>query len=206
MLRVVLADDHALFRQGLCALLRSVADLELAGQAANGRELEDLLARLRPDVAVVDVAMPEHDLVRALAEWHRRGWTTRVVALTQHGEPAVARPVLAAGVDGYVLKENAFEDLLAAIRAVAAGRRFVSPSLAARLLQELADSAGVLSPREQQILRLIAAGRANKQIARQLGISIDTVRTHRNRLMEKLDLHCVADLTRYALQHFGNST
>jgi len=198
-LRVIVADDHAVFRQGLAALLGSVPDIELVGEAADGPELERLMAQVRPDVAVVDVAMPGHDLRRLLSQTGAGGGI-RVVALTQHGEPSVAQPLIAAGVAGYVLKESAFEELLAAVRAVAAGGRYVSPTLAARLLQCPADAAELLSPREQQVLRLIACGLVNKQIAARLGISIDTVRTHRNRLMEKLGLHTVAELTRYAVE------
>ena len=203
MIRVVLADDHMLFRQGLVGLLRAVPDLAIVGEAADGAALARLVAETQPDLAIVDVSMPLHDVKLLPGDWARRGWPTRLIVLTVHREPAVARPIIQSGVAGYVLKENAFEELLAAVRAVAAGGEFVSPLLAAQLLKaETVGGAGTepLSPREVEVLRLIASGLANKQIARQLGLSVDTVRTHRMRLMKKLDLHSTADLTRHAMQ------
>jgi DNA-binding NarL/FixJ family response regulator len=200
MIRIVIADDHAVFRQGLAALIGGVADFELVGQAGDGIELEQVVADMRPDVAVVDVSMPRHDVVRLAQDWRSRGWSTRLVALTQHREPAIVKPILLAGVSAFVLKESAFEDLEHAIRGVMAGREFISPTLVRELAfgTEVADEQ--LAARELQVLQLVARGFINKQIAKQLGISAGTVRTHRNRLMQKLNLHNAADLTRYAIE------
>jgi DNA-binding NarL/FixJ family response regulator len=133
MIRVVIADDHAIFREGLAGLLRSVGDVELLGEASDGSALAELITRLEPDVAVADVSMPRHDLGRLAEDLRTRGARTRLIALTVHREPEVARPLLRAGVAGYVLKENAFDDLLDAVRAAASGGTYVSPLLAAAL-------------------------------------------------------------------------
>ncbi len=200
MIRLVIADDHAVFRQGLAALLQRVEDFRLVGQAGNGLELERVVAETAPHVAVVDVSMPHHNAAQLPRTWRDHGCPTRIVALTQHRAPAVVRPILQAGVDAFVLKENAFEDVVQAIRCAHEGRGFISPLLARELAQADSAAAAPLAPREIQVLGWIARGRTNKEIAQTLGISPDTVRTHRNRIMEKLDLHNAAELTRYAIE------
>jgi DNA-binding NarL/FixJ family response regulator len=201
MIRVVIADDHTLFRQGLSLLFRDTEGFELLGEAADGDALVQTIVDTRPHVALVDVSMPGLHIEELPQALRQRGLDTRVIALTLHTEPQTARRVLQAGVAGYVLKTTPFEELLVAVRLVAGGAPFVSPVIAAELLQGSRDQApSLLTPREQEVLRWIAAGRPNKQIAAQLQLSVHTVETYRTNLMRKLGLHSTAELVRYAME------
>jgi DNA-binding NarL/FixJ family response regulator len=201
MIRLLLADDHAIFRQGLTTMFAARPDVEVVAEAGDGREAWDLILKRKPDVAVVDIKMPKMSGIE-IAE-HVRAYRipTRVVLLTMHDEPALALEAEDAGVHGYVLKDNTFEELSEAIKKVAAGHRYVSPSVSEKLHAFRLNSGGVtLSPREREVLKLIASGLSNKAIARELGISPKTVETHRGRVMTKLNLHSVAELVRYAVR------
>jgi DNA-binding NarL/FixJ family response regulator len=201
MIRLLLADDHAIFRQGLTTMFAARPDVEVVAEAGDGREAWDLILKRKPDVAVVDIKMPKMSGIE-IAE-HVRAYRipTRVVLLTMHDEPALALEAEDAGVHGYVLKDNTFEELSEAINKVAAGHRYVSPSVSEKLHAFRLNSGGVtLSPREREVLKLIASGLSNKAIARELGISPKTVETHRGRVMTKLNLHSVAELVRYAVR------
>lgn len=204
MIRVVIADDHTIFRQGLAQLLESVEDIEICGQASDGREALKLIAETIPDIAILDISMPDMGGLEALKEIKQRGLATRVVLLTMHSEPEAANRAIKAGALGYVLKDNAFEDLVYAIRSVASGGTFISPSLAAVMLttrKERRKPGEQLTRREREVLALIASGLTNRQIGEKLFISIKTVETHRARIMQTLDLHTTADLVRYALEN-----
>jgi DNA-binding NarL/FixJ family response regulator len=199
---VLFADDHALFRQGLAALLKTVEGVTLLAQAANGREAWDLIERQQPDVAILDIGMPELTGIEVARKTSLAGLATQVVLLTDHEDPAVAIEAKKAGVAGYVLKNSSFEDLVIAVQIVAAGGTFITPVIGIKLreLQRQGRTTTVLSPREREVIRLIALGKTGKEIARLMDISPRTVDTYRERLMNKLQAHTVADVVRYAVQ------
>jgi DNA-binding NarL/FixJ family response regulator len=204
MIRVLIADDHTIFRQGLAQMLKSIDGLDLTGQAADGQEALRLIAATRPDIAVLDVSMPGLSGLEVTKEALRRRLPTRVILLTMHGEAEAVSTALRAGAAGYVLKDNAFEDLVYAIKAVAAGGTFVSPSVASNLLKPVESQPPPdvpLTRREREVLKLIASGLTNRQIAEKLFISVKTVETHRARILQSLDLHNTADLVRYAIEN-----
>ncbi len=203
MMRVIIADDHTIFRQGLLQLLGSAEGVEIIGEAKDGHGALELVLETNPDVAILDISMPGLGGLGVAEEIFKQGSPTRVIFLTVHNNPAVANRALKAGVSGYVVKDNAFEDLLYALRTVVSGGTFISPSLAGEVLQ--ADKVGVgqdkiLTRREREILGLIASGLTNKQIAHKLFLSVKTVETHRARMMRKLGLHTMADLVRQAME------
>ncbi len=201
MNRLLLADDHAIFRQGLLRLLQAWPEAKVVGEAADGREAWELIQTLQPDVAILDIEMPQMSGIEIMQHVQKEKLPTRIVLLTMHDEPALALEAERFGVHGYVLKDNTFEELLKALKKVAAGRRYISPSVVDNLLAFRLESGGAtLSAREREVLKLIASGLSSKAIARTLNISPKTVETYRNRLMSKLDLHSVAELVRYALR------
>lgn len=193
-IRVVVADDHTMFRDGLVALLRLAGDFAVVGVAGNGREAVTLCAATKPDVLLADLAMPELDGLEVIREVRARGYCDRAVLLTMHKHASVAADARRAGAGGYVLKEEAFDELADVLRAVAAGEEFVEP---AGLLAE-AGAPPPLSPRERTVLRHLVAGLINKEIADALGVSVKTVETFRSRLMKKTGARNAADLARFA--------
>lgn len=201
MIRLLLADDHAIFLQGLTRLLDAWPEVRIVAKAADGQEAWQLIQRHKPDVAVVDIRMPKMNGIEIAEQVRAEGLSTRIVVLTMHDEPALALEAEQAGVDGYVLKDDTFEELSQAIEKVVAGHRYMSPTVSENLHAFRLSSGGVtLSPREREVLKLVASGLSSKAIARTLDISPKTVETHRSRLMTKLDLHSVADLVRYAVE------
>ena len=205
-LRILLADDHAVVRGGLKALIDSHPDMEVVAEAGDGRTACDKTLELRPDVVVMDVSMPGVTGVQATRELHDRWPDVRVLALTVHEERSYLRELMEAGASGYVLKRSAAEDLVYAVRVVARGDLYLDPSIASVVLGKLArarpqeDSlAADLSEREAEVLRLIARGYSNKEIAAQLAISVKTVETYKARSMEKLGLTGRADIVRFAI-------
>ncbi len=198
-LRLVVADDHAVLRQGLVGMLSEAANVQVLGQAGNWSSLRDLIEKHHPDVAVSDLSMPGTGIVE-LMDWLRStSRTTRVLTLTMHEDPVNARRTLAAGVHGYCLKSRSFEELLAAVNAVAAGRQVIDEIVAAKLSADRPD--GLLTPRELDVLRLLVAGKSSKQIALDLGLSVKTIDNQRTSIMQKLDCHSATELVRYALEH-----
>lgn len=204
MIRVFLADDHAIVREGLRALLAREPDLHVVGEAEDGRETLRRCEALHPDVAALDVSMPllnGLEAARQLAEWKR---APAIVLLTAHPEERYVLEALQAGVRGYVLKRDAGADLVRAIREVAVGRVYLSPRISPAVVEALrAPSRGesaALTGREREVLQLVAEGKTTKEIAALLGVSVKTADAHRTRLMQKLDLHDVASLTRYAVR------
>jgi two-component system response regulator NreC len=204
---VVLADDHAVLRAGLKALVNAEPDMEVIGEAGNGEEAVQVAERLRPDVVVMDISMPVKDGLAATAEITERLTGIRVLVLTMHAEEQYLLRVLEAGGSGYVLKRSADTELMEAIRTVHRGEAFLYPS-ATRLLLEAYQrgdrseppAGGRLSEREAEVLRLTAEGYSNSEIGGQLYLSPKTVDTYRQRIMEKLGLHHRAELVRYALE------
>lgn len=198
MIRVVLVDDHALFRQSLGVLLGSRTEARVVGEAGDGLAALEVLEQTRPDLAILDVNMPGMDGLAVSRPIRDRGWPIRVLLLTMLSGPDMPGLARAAGAQGLLLKDNTFDELTAALDAVMRGAWYVSPSLEAAPKGEPAIG---LSAREEEILRGIASGRTNRQLAAKLGISVKTVDTHRARILRKLNARSTADLVRYALNH-----
>jgi DNA-binding NarL/FixJ family response regulator len=206
---VLLAEDHDIVRQGLCALLNMDGHFAIAGEARTGREAVEMARRLRPDVILMDIAMPVLNGLEATRQIIAANRAAKVIVLSAHSDDVYVERMNQAGVAGFLEKQTSSEILSRAIREVFAGRTFFSPAIARRLRvgQDAARGRdGVLkrngkklTPRESEVLQLVAEGAANKQVAAQLGISIKTVEKHRQHLMNKLDIHDTASLTRYAI-------
>jgi two-component system invasion response regulator UvrY len=206
MIRIVIADDHALIREGVKKILRRQPDLKIIGDAGNGSELLGILRDAEPDLLILDISLPGRSGIDLLGDIRKLRPALRVLVLSMHEEERFAVRVLKSGAAGYVCKSTAAEELVAAIRKVVAGGRYVSPAVAEILAGQLNDPAGQaaheqLTNRELQILTMIGAGKAVKQIASELGISINTVATHRARILKKMDLQSSAALVRYAVEH-----
>lgn len=205
---VLLADDHAVLRAGLRALLRAEPDIVVVGEAADGRQAVTLARELRPDVLLLDLSMPRLGGLDALGELRRLVPECRVLVLTMHNDEGYLRRALAAGAAGYVLKQADDRELLVALRAVARGQVYVSPALAPALLEDLLpqrvrivpSAQECLSDREEEVIRLVAQGYTSQEVADQLQLAVTTVETYRARAMQKLGLHGRAQLVRYALQ------
>ena len=204
--KVLLVDDHKIVREGLRALLEEESDLEVVGEAGDGLEAIGLVSDLRPDIVVMDISMPGMDGVEATRRIRAGEPEVKVVALSIHAEKQFVAGMLRAGAWGYLLKTEAARDLVQAIRTVRAGGRYVSPQLidpsVEDYLQQLIDEGEqpILTPREREVLRLIAEGKTNRQIGDELNVSEKTVDNHRQHIMAKLDLHNTAELTRYAIK------
>jgi len=208
-IRVLIADDHAVLRAGLKVLIGAQPDMEVVAEAADGEEAVQKSAETRPDVALLDITMPGSGGIKAIERIREDSPSTRVLVLTMHDVPAYLRSALGAGATGYVVKRAADSELLSAIRGVHRGRTVLDPTLAVMVVQgaigkrvaggQPVGSASLLSPREREVLDLVAQGYTNQQIADRLGLSIKTVETYRSRLVEKLGLRSRADLVRYAL-------
>ena len=202
---VVLADDHALMREGLKALLEAQGDLRIVAEAANGREAVRLTLALEPDVLIMDIAMPEMNGIEAAALLRRRCPRVAVVILSMHSDAEYLHRALEAGAAGYLLKEAAGREVVAAVRAVCRGGRYFSAALGDAALAAAAAPAASplsrLSERERQVLQLVAEGRSSAEIAARLHLSPKSVDTYRSRLMKKLGLESFAALVKFALQH-----
>ena len=198
-LRVLLADDHHVVRQALKALLEQHG-FDVVGDAADGRTAVELASALRPDVAVLDVAMPILNGVDAAKEIARASPSTRVILLTALNDAQFVSPALRAGVRGFVTKKQDIDDLERAIREVSQGGLYVSPGVSQAVLDAVKDGAPRLSQRERQVVQLVAEGKSTKQIAELLTISVKTAEFHRGRIMEKLNIHDTAGLVRYAIR------
>jgi len=206
-LRIVLADDHEMFRQGIKALIELESDLRVVGEAANGREALERVAALAPDLLVMDISMPSMSGIQLLEQLKKSEARVGVLVLTAFSDLAYVRPLLAAGATGYVLKHAAAEDLIEAIRCVARGGTYIDPAVAGQLVSGFvggrkprASEAGAeLSAREREVLCDVARGFTNKEVAARLAISVKTVETHKSNLMRKLGVQGRAELVRYAL-------
>ena len=203
-IRVLVADDHAVVRSGLRRVLDAEDDIETVGEAANADRAIFEAMELKPDVVLMDVTMPGKSGVDALPALLQSVPHARVLMLSMHDDPAYVRAAFEAGASGYVLKEAADSDVVAAVRAVASGERYVHPTLGAKLIAAEAEErrradADPLSEREREVLRLLALGHTNQEIATMLYISVRTAETHRAHIMQKLRLSSRAQLVRYAL-------
>ena len=204
-IRVLLADDHAVVRQGFRLILAAQPDMEIVGEAGNGREAVELAERLHPDIVVMDVAMPELNGIEATRRLARLSPHTRVLALSMHKDSVYVREILRAGARGYLLKDSIDRDLLAAVRAVASGDGYLSPGVSEAVLSDyrrhVTDPLDLLSSREREVLQMIAEGKTNKEVATVLNLSVYTVDAHRGRIMEKLNLHSMGELVRFAMRN-----
>lgn len=191
-------------RQGFRMILAAQPDMEIAGEAGNGREAVELAERIKPDVVVMDVAMPELNGIEATRRIMAALPHTRVLALSMYKDSVYVREILRAGARGFLLKDAIDRDLLAAVRAVASGEGYLSPAVSEAVLSDyrrhVTDPLDLLSSREREVLQMIAEGKTNKDIAASLNLSVYTVDAHRGRIMEKLNLHSVGELVRFAVR------
>jgi two-component system response regulator NreC len=208
-IRVVLADDHRMMREGIRALLERQKDIEVVGEAADGREAVRLATQLSPDLVVMDVSMPLLNGIEATRQIRRDCPKVSILILTVHESEEYVAQLLAAGADGYIIKRAAGDELISAIRAVNQGEAFLYPSVARVVIEDyvrrLKEGEGlgvqdVLTDREREVLQLIAEGYTNREIADLLHVSIKTVQNHRSKIMNKLDLHDRGELIKYAIQ------
>jgi two-component system, NarL family, response regulator NreC len=201
---ILLADDHTIVRQGLKLILAAHADLQVIGEAANGREAVELAAKLRPDIVLLDVQMPELNGMEATRKMVAANPRIRILVLSMHKEAVYVREILRAGARGYILKDAIDTELLSAIRSVANGDGYISSAVSSALndkAKDLNDPVGLLSAREREVLLLIAEGKTNKEIATRLNLSVYTVDSHRGKIMEKLNLHSAGELVRFAMKN-----
>jgi DNA-binding NarL/FixJ family response regulator len=203
MTTVVIADDHVIFRQGLLKLLQSAENIDIVADTGSADEALRLIVEKKPDVAILDISMPALSGIEIMEAVQKKGIGTKIVFLTMHSDPLTAKRAIQSNASGYVLKDDAFEDLLYAVKAVASGGTFVSPSISEKVLKletgrEKEDS--ILTGREREVLQLIGSGLTNKKIADKLSVSVKTVETHRTRIHQKLGAHTAADLVRYAIK------
>ena len=206
MIRAVVVDDHAVVRTGIKLLLEREDDIEVVGEAGNAKDAIFRARALKPDVILLDVVMPGTSGIEALPMLLKESPDSKVLVLSMQDDPSYVREAFAAGAAGYVLKEAADEEVVAAVREIADGGRYLHPALGARLVTAEAETRAAsetdpLSEREREVLRLLALGHTNQEIAKMLYISVRTAETHRAHIMQKLELSTRAELVRYALSH-----
>lgn len=208
-IRVLIAEDHTIVREGLKALLTATEDLEVVGEVADGREAVEACARLNPDVVVMDLNMPKLNGVDATREIREKPDAPKVVILSMYDGEEYVRPAIRAGASGYLLKGSGLSDLVKAIRAVAGGEAFFSPAIAMILLRDsrgetsstnAPDPGDGLTKREREVLTLVGEGKSSPEIAKHLGLSVKTIEGHRGRIMAKLEIHNVAGMVRQAIR------
>lgn len=206
MIKVLIVDDHALFRRGLRNLLATYPDIEVVGESASGAEAIAMLPEVKPDLVLLDIGMPGMNGLEALKRMKQSSPDVKVLVLTQYDLEEYLYTVLRSGGHGYVLKETASEEIVFAIRATSEGRAYLSPGILQVLIDEFvrSDPSGQipdkLTPREEEILKLLALGRSGREVADRLGISLKTVQTHRYHIMDKLAISNRAELVRYAIR------
>ncbi len=203
-LRIVVADDHTLMRSGLVSLLKAMNDVEVVGEAGDGREALRLVKELQPDIVVMDISMPELNGLDAAERVKQHAEKTKVIILSMHANEEYVAQALKAGAAGYLLKDAAINELQMAVQAVAQGQFFLSPSISRQVVDSYLHGGptglDLLSPRQREILQLIAEGKSTREIAETLHLSVKTIESHRVQLMDRLDIHDVAGLIRYALR------
>jgi two-component system, NarL family, response regulator NreC len=209
MIRVLIADDHGVVRKGLRFLLSQDADIEVVGEAEDGREAVRVASETDPHVVILDIAMPQLNGLDAAAQISKQHPRTGVILLSMHSDEEFVVRALTAGAKGYLLKDSAEPDIVRAVHAVAAGKTFFSPAIAHTLLEDymrrlqqegLQDRYDLLTDREREVLQLLAEGRSNKEVAGILNLSVHTVDTHRSNFMQKLGLHNTAEIVIYAMR------
>ncbi len=208
-IRILLADDHTVMRRGLRALLERQAGFDVVGEAADGREAVDTAAAVSPDVAVIDIGMPNLNGIEAARRITEKRPETAVVILSMHADESYVLRALNSGARGYLLKDSPEDDLINAIRAVHDGKAFFSPEISRMLADDymrqmrqrgVEDSYELLTPREREVLQMLGEGNSNKEVATKLNLSLHTVETHRGNVLEKLNLHSTAEMILYAVR------
>ncbi len=207
---VLIADDHVIVREGLRKLLETESDIKVVGEASTGRIAVDMALKLQPDVIVMDIAMPQMNGLEATRQIRKESPESKIIILSAHSDDAYVEGVMALGANGYLIKQSSAHVLSEAIREVHKGKAFYSPTISKRLNKQQLKSldrngipnakVGHLSSRELEVLQRVAEGESNKEMASNLGISIKTIEKHRDHLMNKLDIHDTAGLTRYAIE------
>jgi DNA-binding NarL/FixJ family response regulator len=207
-IRLLIADDHKLMREGLRALLSGESDIEVIGEASDGRAIVKMVEDSSPDIVLMDISMPQLNGIDATRQIEDMSGDTRVIALSMHADRLFVQGVLKAGAAGYILKDSAFDELAQAVRAVSNGQMYLSPGVAGVVVEGFLKTDGApvenevsLTAREREVLQLVTEGISTRDIATQLHISVKTVETHRRQLMKKLDLYTVAELTKYAIRN-----
>ncbi len=207
-LRIILADDHSIMREGLCYLLEKQPGMEVIAEAENGRRTVKLCRELKPDVVVIDIAMPDMNGIEATRQIVNESPNIKVIALSMHSNRKFVREMLSAGASGYLLKDSAFEELSKALDTVGNNQTYLSPEIADAVVKDYlgyiendnSAASSILRHREREVLQLIAEGKTTKQIASSLYISEKTVATHRKQIMDKLSFNSIAELTKYAIR------
>jgi len=211
-LRILLADDHEIVRRGLCALLRAQPDWDVCGEASNGREAVEKAMQLQPEVVILDVGMPSLNGLEATRQILKANQQVKILILTLHDSDQVVQEVLNAGARGFILKSDAARDLVAAVDALRRGKIYFTPKVASMVLDGYlrpdkrtgsseTPTRNRLTPREREIVQLLAEGKSSKEVAVVLGLSVKTAETHRSNIMRKLELHSVSDLVLYAVRN-----
>lgn len=204
-MRILLADDHSVVRNGFRRILEAQSDMEVVGEAANGRDAVEQAATLQPDVVIMDVTMPELNGIEATRRIAETAPRARVLALSMHRDSVYVREILRAGARGYLLKDSSEADFVAAVRAVAKGEGYLSPAVSDAVLSDyrkhVTDPIDLLTSREREVLQQVAEGKSNKEIAVLLKLSVYTVEAHRGKIMEKLNLHSAGELVRFAIRN-----
>ena len=206
--RIIIADDHGIMREGLRSLVDKLPGMEVVGDAENGRVAVELARKLKPDLIILDVSMPELNGIEAARRIHAECPATRIIALSMHADRRFVIEMLKAGASGYLLKDVIFEELHKAIETILSGQNYLSQKIANLVVQDYATGGSaeapspqtLLSDREREVLQLVAEGRTTKQIALKLHVSVKTIETHRQNLMRKLKIDSVAELTKYAIR------
>jgi len=207
-IRIVLADDHKILRDGLRSLLEQHPDMQVIAEADNGRATVKLAQELKPDVVVMDIGMPDLNGIDATKQIVTKAPGVKVIALSMHSDKRFVQGMLAAGASGYMLKDSAFEELARAIHVVVANQTYLSPEVAGVVVESMVSKTARrpgrlpanLTDREREVLQLMSEGKSTKQIAATLDVSIKTIETHRSRIMDKVGIHSVAELTKFAIR------
>lgn len=204
-IRIILADDHAMMREGLRSILESELGYSVIAQAGNGRETVQLVKQHAPDLVIMDISMPELNGIEATRQILQDAPGTKIIALSMHADKRFVGEMLSAGARGYLLKQSAMDELHQAIQTVMAGKTYITPEIAGVVIQEYVEmkkgaEREELTAKEREVLQLIAEGLSTKEIALKLSVSVPTIETHRQHIMAKLHLHTVAELTKYAIR------
>ena len=207
-IRILVVDDHKIFREGLRSLVEKQPGMEVIGEVENGRKAIQLVQELLPDVIIMDIAMPDLNGIEATRQILAKAPSIKVVALSMHSDKRFVVEMLKAGASGFLLKDCAFEELAHAIRAVRTNRTYLSPKIADMMIKDCVrllpigelSVFSVLTPRQRQVLQLLSEGKKTSQIALDLQVSVKTVETYRQQIMDKLDIHSIAELTKYAIR------